>query len=365
MKPTTWNQVVSELPGPHILQTWEWAQVKRAYGWSPITKVWSDACGKPEAAALVLMKSLSFMGISPNVNVLYSPRGPLLDWTNAVLRRKVLRDLQALAHQNNAIFIKIDPELTIGTGVPGTEQAEESPIGQTMVYELENSGWAYSDSQIQFKNTVILRVDCPDEDMLARMKQKTRYNLRLAQRKGVTVREGTPADFATLYKMYAETSVRDGFVIRSADYYECVWQSFYKNNMLHPLIAEYEGQPISGLILFTYAGRAWYLYGMSTDQHRELMPNYLLQYEAMRTAREAGCSVYDLWGAPDQFDESDSMWGVFRFKEGLGGQVLRTAGAWDYAVHPNLYRLYTQTLPRVLSIMRRRRVASTRAEVSL
>jgi len=121
-----------------------------------------------------------------------------------------------------------------------------------------------------------------------------------------------------------------------------------------------DGQPVAAIFLFYFAGRAYYLYGMSRDAQREKMPNHLLQWEAMRRAKAAGCKLYDLWGAPDVFDESDPMWGVFRFKEGLGGTVFRGLGAWDYTPSPVLYRLYTQTLPRVLDIMRARGKSRTR-----
>ena len=129
---------------------------------------------------------------------------------------------------------------------------------------------------------------------------------------------------------------------------------------MEPLIAEAAGEPVAAVIIYRFAGRAWYLSGMSLDAHREKMPNYLLQWEAMRRAKAAGCTVYDLWGAPEAFNEMDSLWGVFRFKEGLGGKVFRTLGAWDYPVRPGIYRLYTQILPRLLDMMRRRGNERTR-----
>jgi peptidoglycan pentaglycine glycine transferase (the first glycine) len=171
------------------------------------------------------------------------------------------------------------------------------------------------------------------------------------------VRAGSAADLPMLYRMYAETSVRDGFVIRDEGYYRTVWETFMTNTgqpSAVPLIAEVDGQPVAAILIFTFAGRAYYIYGMSREAHREKMPNHLLQWEAMRRAKAAGCKVYDLWGAPDEFNESDGMWGVFRFKEGLGGQVVRTLGAWDYTPSPILYKLYTQALPKVLDIMRSR-----------
>ena len=196
------------------------------------------------------------------------------------------------------------------------------------------------------------------------MKPKTRYNIRLAERKGVTVRPAGLEDLETLYRMYAETSVRDGFVIRERGYYLAVWQEFMQAGLAEPLIADVEGEPVAAVVVFRFAGRAYYLHGMSRELHRERMPNHLLQWEAMRRARAAGCRVYDLWGAPETFDEADSMWGVFRFKEGLGGLVVRTLGAWDFPASPWLYRLYTRILPRLLDLMRRRGRAADPTEVN-
>lgn len=356
----TWDALISGLPGAHILQTWEWGQFKAAYGWRPLPQVWRDAQGKVCAAALVLRRSAP-----GGLSVLYIPRGPLVDWNDPVLSRRVIRDLQTLARSQGAIFIKMDPELILGSGIPGSENNQPNRSSEQTLSDMRAQGWLFSHDQVQFRNTVWLDLTGEEADWLARMKQKARYNLRLAQRKGVQVRSGSLDDLNTLYHMYAETSVRDGFVIRNEEYYLTVWRSFMERGMAEPLIAEVDGEPIAGIFLFYFAGRAWYLYGMSRQAHREKMPNYLLQWEAMRHARAHGCTQYDLWGAPDVFDESDSMWGVFRFKEGLGGQVMRTAGAWDYPARPIVYFAYTRVLPRILDFMRHRGRAHTRQEVAL
>lgn len=130
-----------------------------------------------------------------------------------------------------------------------------------------------------------------------------------------------------------------------------------------PLIAVVNGEQVAALFLFRFAKRAYYLHGMSRAEHREKMPNYLLQWEAIRRAKAAGCSVYDLWGAPDRFDEEDKMWGVFRFKDGFGGEVIQTLGAWDYPSNPFFYRLYTKTLPYVINIMRAMGKSRTRHSI--
>ncbi len=360
--PEGWDDLIAALPGPHVLQTRGWAEVKAANGWKPFYCLWPAAgAGRVQAASLVLERMISPL----RLKVLYVPRGPLLDWGDTKTRGMVLDDLQGLARIRRAIFVKIDPEVPVGLGISGDAEALPCLEGITFQSELSGRGWRFSLEQIQFRNTVWVDLRRTEEERLASLKQKWRYNLRLAQRKEVGVRIGTEDDLPGLYRMYAETSVRDGFVIRPEGYYLNVWRTFMRRDMATPLIAEVEGQAIAGLILFHFAGRAWYLYGMSSQLHREKMPNYQLQWQAMQVAANLGCKEYDLWGAPDEFNENDSMWGVFRFKEGMGGRVIRLIGAWDYPVLPWLYWAYTRFLPRVLDILRRRGQAQTKREVSL
>jgi len=394
----TWNSLIAKLPHPHFLQTYEWGQVKAKYGWIPLYMVW-DASGKwkvesnpdrfstlnaPIAAALILKRQILRNIFAAPLSILYVPKGPLLSWTDDSLRNRVLNDLQSFARKQGAIFLKMDPDVVLGIGVPQSQDEMTAHNGQRILSDLEQRGWRYSSDQIQFKNTVLIDLSLSEEELLRRMKQKTRYNIRLAEKKGVTLRIGTSHDFDMLYKMYAETSVRDGFVIREEGYYKAVWQTFWTGDLspisnlqspmtnyreaspwdqspsTEPLIAEVQGEPVAAIFVFYFTGRAYYVYGMSRDTHREKMPAYLLQWEAIKRAKAKGCAVYDLWGAPDVFDESDSMWGVYRFKEGLGGNVVRTLGAWDFAPHILWYKLYSEIMPRLLDVMRSRGKAKTR-----
>jgi lipid II:glycine glycyltransferase (peptidoglycan interpeptide bridge formation enzyme) len=373
-----WDHLAASFPQAHVLQTWEWAQFKSAYGWQPHFLSWQSAASgfrlsrlRPEerfpgvenrrAAALVLQRRLRFAGFALPVSVLYAPKGPLLDdWADADLRRQVLSDLTRFARRQAAIFLKIDPDVCLGTGVPGEPDAGEDPTGHLVAQELQELGWQFSDEQIQFKNSMLLDLKQGEEALLAGMKQKTRYNLRLSQRRGVQVSSASEADLPLFYRMYAETSLRDGFAIREEHYYLSLWQSFMRAGLAQPLIARVDGQPVAGIILFVFAGKAWFFYGMSRDLHRETMPNYLLQWEAIQWARAHGCSLYDLWGAPDHFNDQDPMYGVFRFKQGLGASVVRRLGAWDLPVAPLFYRIYQKWLPQVLDWMRHRGVRRTR-----
>lgn len=380
MESTTWNSIISKLPNPHFLQTYEWGQVKAKYGWQPLYAIWTadgrlqvfketDHCSLNTepclAAALILKKTITMGGMSARLSILYSPKGPLLDWANEPLRNRVLNDLQAFARKQGAIFLKMDPDVVLGTGAPSGEDGTIDLQGQLVTSELKRRGWRYSSDQIQFRNTVLIDLGASEGEMLRRMKQKTRYNIRIAEKKGVVLRVGKQEDLGMLYRMYAETSVRDGFVIRDEGYYRTVWELFMRpatgdQPFAEPLIAEVNGEAVAAIFVFYFAGRAYYVYGMSRDAHREKMPTYLLQWEAMKRAKAKSCAVYDLWGAPEVFDESDSMWGVYRFKEGLGGRVVRTLGAWDFAPSPFWYKMYSEVIPRVLDVMRSRGKAKTR-----
>ena len=381
----TWNRVIASFPEPHLLQTREWGQFKAQFGWKPFYLMWprvgekvnvnedADVLASPqepvEAAALVLQRTIPIRGFAAVLRVLYAPKGPLLrDWGNAPLRQRVFSDLRDLGRQQGAIFIKVDPDVRLGVGPPDDDSTQVDCLGEQVVSDLKAHGWLFSAEQIQFRNTVMLDLTLPEEALLARMKQKTRYNIRLAQRKGVSVRTGGLDDLSSLYRMYAETSVRDRFVIRDESYYRLLWQTFLTNQpasipgdrpYAQVLVAEVSGESVAALFVFYFAARAWYLFGMSRDAHREKMPNHLLQWEAICRAKAAGCRIYDLWGAPDEFVESDPLWGVYRFKEGLGGELVRHLGAWDLPLRPFYYRLYTQTLPRLLDLMRSRGRAQT------
>lgn len=375
---SSWNSIISKLPDPHFLQTYEWGQVKAKYGWAPYYAVWtadgkftvsqstdnwSLSTGNFVAASLIL-KRTAFRRFS----IFYAPKGPLMDWTNEPLRKRVLDDLQSFAKKQGAIFLKLDPDVVLGRGVPASVGEVTENSGQAVRSDLRRRGWVESSDQIQFRNTVMVDLSASEEEILMRMKQKTRYNVRLAEKKGVAVRIGTLGDLPMLYKMYAETSVRDGFVIRDEGYYMTVWKLFMQESVhgqpsAVPLIAEVDGEAVAAIFLFMFAGRGYYVYGMSRNAHREKMPTYLLQWAAMKHAKAHGCLTYDLWGAPDVFDESDSMWGVYRFKEGLGGEVVWTLGAYDFAPSKFWYSMYSDVMPRVLDFMRSRGKAKTKQVV--
>ncbi len=308
---SAWDAALLALPAPHLLQSWAWGELKSRWGWTAERWLLRSAAGVPCAAVQVLTRRISRLPVC----VLYAPRGPLVADDEAFDAALAL--LEQRARAKRAIWVKAD-------GDPSSADALDRRRAL-----LAARGWRYSSTQVQFRNTMHTDLRRSDEALLAAMKPKTRYNVRLAEKRGVRVRVVAPignADARLLYAMYAETARRDGFAIREAAYYADVWRTMDSV----AFIAECEGQALAGLVLLRFGDRAWYFYGMSRSVGREHMPNYLLQWVAMRWARDQGCNVYDWWGAPDVRDERDPLWGVYRFKEGFGARFVEGLGAWDY-----------------------------------
>jgi peptidoglycan pentaglycine glycine transferase (the first glycine) len=345
-----WDDALARLPNAHILQSWDWGAFKESWGWRP-QRLRILHRGETAAAAQILHRRLPRLPLQ----ISYVPKGPALDFNDRELTQYVMAALEAEGRRQRSILVKIDPDLWLGTD---TDTAQVNESSHAVLQMLLHRGWRSSHEQIQFKNTVVVDLRPDEEALLAQMKAKTRYNIHLAERKGVRVHVGAAADMETFYRLYHETSQRDGFLIRPFNYYQDVWSRFLHAGRAHLLLAAVDDTCIAGLMMFVFGESAWYMYGASSDSYRNLMPNYLLQWRAMRAARELGCRRYDMWGAPDTFDESQPMWGVYRFKTGFGGDTWRGMGAYDYAVSHPLYHLYTVIMPKILSAMRHRHHSS-------
>lgn len=360
----SWNELVVSVPLAHVpqqshyMQSWQWSQAKARSGWIPIPLVWDDGLGNIVAAAMVLKRPLPIKRLAEKICVLYIPRGPILNWEDVRLRSQVLQDLEELAQKQGAIYVKVDPDISLGTGAPG-EEGEEFPVGHQACSDLKTHGWHYSKERVLILHTILIDLTASEDKILARMKQKTRYNIRLAQKKGVVVRQGTVEDYPSIFSMLKETAERDHFEIRDEGHYRFMWESLGEvpgspqnlQPFVENLIAEVSGEVIAAVSLFIWGDHATYLYGMSQRSHKDKMPNYLLQWEAMRRAKALGCVVYDTYGISDTFREGSKLWNVYRFKDGFGGTVYRGIGAWDFTPWPILYHIYLDVLPIVNRIL--------------
>jgi lipid II:glycine glycyltransferase (peptidoglycan interpeptide bridge formation enzyme) len=356
----TWQRSLAALPAPHLLQGWEWGRIKAQTGWRATRRVLFDETDKPLAALQFLDRQL--LPFVP-LRIGYVPKGPVVDWDNMRAVEATLAEVEGIAKRHNCIFVKIDPDVD-----------ETSAQGIRLRHLLRQRAWRASQEQIQFKNTAFTGLTGDEDGLLARLKSKWRYNIRLAERRGITVREGTEADLAAFYRLYAETGARDGFLIRPYAYYCTTWRSYLaaEQEADNPaggalLLAEHaeEDAPVAGIFVMRYGDTAWYFYGASSERRRRDMPNYLLQWEALRWARARGCTRYDWWGAPAELhDPDDSLQGVWQFKQGFDAEFAPHIGAWDYAPVPRLYRLYMAVMPRALALIRRMRGLDARGKAN-
>jgi lipid II:glycine glycyltransferase (peptidoglycan interpeptide bridge formation enzyme) len=328
-----WQEFVARHPAGHLLQTWDWGELKARFGWHAIRIALTDETGSPSAGAQVLLHPLPVPG---GRALAYVPKGPLVDWHDPIQAGRLLDAIHPLCRAQRCIFLKIEP--------PAEDDA-------ALCAAIAQYGFRPYAPTVQPPRTILIDLSFSEEAILARMKQKTRYNIRLAARKGVRVYEGHADHVAVFYQLLEDTSRRDHFAIHHFDYYRTAYELFAPHHAAL-LLAEVAGEVVAGLMVFTYGRTAYYLFGASNDRHREHMPTYLLQWEAMRWARARGCTAYDLWGIPDAEEETleshlahadrrtGELWGVYRFKRGFGGQVVRSVGAFDYVYNPLLYRLY-------------------------
>jgi lipid II:glycine glycyltransferase (peptidoglycan interpeptide bridge formation enzyme) len=307
-----WNTFVASSRYGHILQSWEWGELKRRQGWAPL-RVALTADGSIRAAAQVLVRRLPY-GFG---RIAYVPRGPAVDFADRALVAELLAALRGLAAERDVISLKIEPE-----ALDGPVAAELAALG------LEPA------PPVQMRSSIWVDVSASDDELLARQKQKTRYNIRLAAKKGVTVSRASVDGLDDWYRMYEVTARRDGFVIHDLEYYRSILEILEPRDMAALLLAHHDGDLLAGIIVFAFGAKAQYMYGASGNQKRNLMAPYLLQWEGMRWARERGARIYDLWGIPDRLEENEELWGVYRHKRGYGGEIVRYAGAFDMIQTP-------------------------------
>lgn len=306
-----WNQLLSQKSNIHLLQTGEWGELKSKFGWKPVR----IADGNTGVQILFRKLPLGF-------TIAYIPK--------ATFDKSLLSEIDAVCKSHRAIFLKIEPDFWTG----------EQPASWTL--ELKTSP-----HNIQPPNTIVIDISGSEDDILAKMKQKTRYNIRLAGKKGVTVRAWD--NIEAFHEMMLVTGGRDGFGVHSLEYYQRAYALLHSKGIGEILVAEYEGKPLAALFVARSGSRAYYLYGASTNEERNRMPTYILQWEAMKWAKERECEEYDLWGVPDEDEETleanfqqrhDGLWGVYRFKRGFGGELKRAAQALDRVYNPLLYWAY-------------------------
>jgi peptidoglycan pentaglycine glycine transferase (the first glycine) len=329
-----WDRFVASHPQAHVLQTTPWGDLKSRFGWSAERVALAGPAQQFVSGAQILYRRLPF-GLG---RLAYIPKGPLVNWDNAPQANQTIAALDRAARTRGAITLTIEPDL---------------PEAPEHIDSLTRAGFIPGLTTIQPRRTVLVDLTPDEKTILGAMKSKTRYNIRLSARKGVTTRQGTVADIEIFNRLMTVTGERNQFGVRSPAYYRACFDLFARYDQVGLFLAEYQGEPLAGLMAFAFGPTAWYFHGASSDRHRNLMAPYAIQWAAMRWAKTRGCTTYDLWGIPDEDEETlearfaqrqDGLWGVYRFKRGFGGRLARTVGAWDRVYSPLRYRLYSWAL---------------------
>jgi lipid II:glycine glycyltransferase (peptidoglycan interpeptide bridge formation enzyme) len=339
------------LPAPNLLQSGFWSAFKESSGWKALS--FMIHCTADDHAMDVPLFVLC-RPLAAGYGIAYSPHGPA---PSQPLPGRPCDCLEALSKAlkpllpEKTLFIRFD----VPWGTTG-----EFNFPEALCRPLKKAVY-----DVQPPDTVIIDLTPSAEELLAGMKPKTRYNTRLAEKKGVRVYEAGPDELPRWYSLYQETARRDGISIHEKEYYEKLFHSADKSALtdksastdesankaaagsyagqtplMHLLFAEAEGTLLAGLIVAVFGTQAYYLYGASADQMRNYMAPYALQWEAMRLAKREGALSYDLFGIPPANDPSHAMYGLYRFKTGFGGEILHRPGSYDYPLKFFTYRAY-------------------------
>ncbi len=320
-----WDKFVGRQPRAHLLQLSEWGALKSAFEWTSETAIIGDANGV-KGGALLLFKPLPYhLG-----KMAYLPMGPYAAEAN---QAALWAEIDRVARSKGAAFLKWEPGIY--------EAPDVAP-------DFKALGFRPSPQTVQPPNTVLIDISGDDEAILARMNQGTRRKIRQSQKSDIQYSQVKRAGMDKFVALMRVTGERDGFGVHEPNYYAKAYDLFVPNYAAL-ILAEHEGDVLAGVMVFAVGKTAWYLYGASSSVKRNLMASYGVQWEAIQWARRRGCKTYDMWGIPDadeatleaQFEQrSDGLWGVYGFKRGWGGRVVRSAGAWDRVYNPLVYAAY-------------------------
>ncbi len=315
----------------HFLQSVHWEKVKKDWICERIQV--RDSVGNITASAQILIKKIPMF----NLSFMYAPRGPVCDYHDMESLRKLMRQIKRIQKKHHGFTLKIDPAIE-----------EEDKLA---ISNLKKLGFKYDGSRddydtVQCRSNYILEFDGRTEDeIFASFHNKWRYNIRLAQRKGVSCDYYGIDKIDDFYELMLETGERDGFQVREKEYYVNLLASMEKHARLY--LCYYEGKAIAGAIAINYGERVSYVYGASTAKYRNVMPNYLMQWTMIKWAIDTCCKVYDFMGIPFYYDESHPNYGVYRFKKGFSGRVINYAGEFNYTYYPVVTKIIIKFLNKI------------------
>ncbi|HLY30040.1 MAG TPA: peptidoglycan bridge formation glycyltransferase FemA/FemB family protein [Ktedonobacterales bacterium] len=346
-----WNAFIESQPTGNITQTFEWAELTSRLDCQTLRLgAIAEATDTPDYEEGALCGALlAIVEQAPILRwpYLYAPRGPVVADPNGPAMAALLVCAQVEAKRVGAFMLKVEPNVPDGDAL--------------WLTALARLGFTINPFASHPRRSWTLDIRPDEASLLANMKEKWRYNIRLAGRKGVVVREANPtdeavftADLATFYMLYKETADRDGIFIHQQHHYDDFVRLFGARDAAALLIAEYEGTPIAALIVARCGKVATYMFGASSNRERNRMPNHLLQWTAIRWAKAHGCELYDFRAIAEVLEPGEDMYSLYTYKQGFGGESLLTLATHDKVYQPAIYWAYRQTLSVKRALVRRR-----------
>lgn len=320
-----WNAFIAQSSARSFLQAWQWGDLQEKLGVRSWRVVIEDG-SKIIAVALVIERKLQ-LGYS----WLYIPRGPIFaqglsDVDRSAASQALEEKLKSLAEEFGAFFIRIDPAL------PAEALAKEG-------VDSFRDGWRKSSREIQPRHTLLFDLALSQDELFAALHSKTRYNIRTAQRKGVTVRfSHNPEDVEKFLHASKSVTQRSGFAYHPDSYYRAIMEVLGKPGMAELAIAEVAGESVAAHLMIYADGIATYSHGASVYDKRSYMAPVLLYWETILRAKEMGMQTYDFFGvAPEDADENHPWAGITRIKTGFGGKRVSYYGAYDFVLNEGVY----------------------------
>ena len=313
---------VQSHPKGNFAQSYLWGKQKPMWQWDAIAVRGED--GAIRGSLAVMTRKVPGIGRT----LMYGCRGPVCDLDDRETFSQLLDGTKVLAKKYKSYVIKIDPD------VPSSNTAFSSML-QSFGFRAKEGGKNFE--AIQPRYVFRLNVEGKtEEELLANFHQKWRYNIRLAERKGVTVRICGKEMVPAFSDLMLTTGVRDGFVTRKPEYFAAMLDNLGEHARLY-MAFDPNDTPIAGTLAIHYGDKVWYLYGASSNEHRNLMPNYLLQWRMIQWAVETNCRIYDFRGVSGDVSEDNPLYGLFRFKQGFGGDFTEFVGEMDLVLSPVIY----------------------------
>lgn len=323
-----YEEFVRNHPNGGITQSVLWHGVKDNWGHEVVVSRGGD--GSIAGGVSVLVQRVPVL----NTCLLYSPRGPVCDWHDPEVMADLKAGIDRLAERYGAYSYKMDPD------VPTGDEAFDA-LARGMGFSCYKGADGFETIQARFNYRLYLE-GRTEEELFANLTQKTRYNVRVAQKHGVEVRVESGEALDDFMRLMQITGERDGFSVRPKAYFEKMLRALGEHCRLY--MAYYDGKAVSGAVTTNYAGKTCYIYGASDNDHRNVMPNYLIQWEMIRWAVETGCAVYDFQGVSGSADPSHHLYGLYRFKKGFNGTLDELAGEYDYFYRPVMAKLVDRAI---------------------